>query len=240
MAKSVPVEPLGNWHKLFSDFETSPTAFYNTVEKAVEKRQIPDAATSTVEWRESGLTSAKRQYLRIERGPYVFDICAAPFGSGFFFSWWFAKKCPSPIKSLIAIILMVLFVLILPQYLIGRETLFSIIQATGWLWLFAIPYLPGLVVSGFALLLLFWAVGAYIAQGESQSANDLLAVPLLGRVWESLFLPATYYRIDTQTMFRSTVQAAVMEAVDALTETKGLKALTEEERKPIMKEFFRK
>ena len=37
------------------------------------------------------IASAKREYLRMQRGKYAFDICAAPFGNGFFVSWWFTS-----------------------------------------------------------------------------------------------------------------------------------------------------
>ena len=39
----------------------------------------------------SRLASANRQYLRMHRGKHAFDICAAPFGNGFFVSWWLTE-----------------------------------------------------------------------------------------------------------------------------------------------------
>lgn len=219
MGKPVAVEPLGNWNKLFGDFEASPTEFYAAVEKAIQRRQVPDTKLSRVEWRESGFTSAKREYLRVIRGQYVFDICAAPFGTGFFFSWWFAQSRPGALGPTLAVALVSVFVMIVAYMMMG---------------------ITGLFIGLLVLFGLFWAAGAYIAQGESELAAQMLAVPILGRVWESAFLPATYYRIDTQTMFRSTVHAAVLEVVDSLGQAKGVNALTEDERKPLMKEFFRK
>jgi len=43
---------------------------------------------SRVIWKEGSFLSADRKYLRIERKRYVCDICAAPFGKDFFFSFW--------------------------------------------------------------------------------------------------------------------------------------------------------
>jgi len=39
-----------------------------------------------VEWPEGGLVSPNREYLRIEVRGFRFDICAAPFGTGYSFS----------------------------------------------------------------------------------------------------------------------------------------------------------
>jgi len=30
--------------------------------------------------------------MEVSRGDYIFHICAAPWGTGFFFSWWFRYK----------------------------------------------------------------------------------------------------------------------------------------------------
>ena len=77
---------LSHWAKLFYDLQVSPREFYSCVEEAIHSRQIPDAKNCRVDWEEGGIVSANREYLRIERGELAFDICAAPFGSGFFVS----------------------------------------------------------------------------------------------------------------------------------------------------------
>lgn len=77
-----------NWHQLFSNQKYSAQEFYNLVEMHVTALQIPDVKTSRVNLSEGGLFSSNREYLRITRKSFVFDICAAPFGTGFFVSWW--------------------------------------------------------------------------------------------------------------------------------------------------------
>jgi hypothetical protein len=62
---------------------------------AIQRREIPGATTSKVLWSEAGALSADREYFRVTRGRLVFDVCAAPFGKGFFFSWWLAEARPS-------------------------------------------------------------------------------------------------------------------------------------------------
>ena len=66
----------------------------------------------------------------------------------------------------------------------------------------------------------------------------LIRVPVIGPFYEEYLRPVTYYRIDTGLMFQSAVHGAVLEVIDGLTEAKGLRALSETERKPIMREVF--
>src|SRR5687767_10764762 len=79
---------LSHWSKLFENFQTSPRPFYDSVEAAIARREIPDVALERIEYKEGGLISPRREYLRVKRGKHAFDVCAAPFGTGFFFSTW--------------------------------------------------------------------------------------------------------------------------------------------------------
>ncbi|MFM7232369.1 MAG: hypothetical protein ACKO3S_10315 [bacterium] len=92
----MPQTPLENvvshWHKLIENFQTSPKDFYTSVELALDRRHVPGLKTSRVKWSEGGLLSPDREYLRVEGDRHTFDICAAPFGSGFFFSSWTTQK----------------------------------------------------------------------------------------------------------------------------------------------------
>ena len=72
---------ISHWDQLFENFQTSSLEFYDSVEKGVTARAVPETHWVRVEHKESGLASAKRQYLRMHRGKFAFDICAAPFGS---------------------------------------------------------------------------------------------------------------------------------------------------------------
>ena len=47
--------------------------------------------------------------------------------------------------------------------------------------------------------------------------------------------PVTYYRIDTASMFMSYAQSSVLKIIDEITNNKGTRALTENERKPVLK-----
>ena len=65
----------------------------------------------------------------------------------------------------------------------------------------------------------------------------MLAIPILGWIYERVFAPTTFYSMDTAIMFQKAVHNAVCEVVDCMTANKGVRALSEFERKPIMKHF---
>src|SRR4051812_6663596 len=89
MATQTPV--ISHWYRLIENYQASSLTFYQAVESALSKRQVPELINSRVEFKEAGIMSANREYLHITRGPYSFDICAAPFGTGFFYSWWLTE-----------------------------------------------------------------------------------------------------------------------------------------------------
>jgi hypothetical protein len=76
----------------FEDFMFSSTDFYKSVRKTIEARGIPEIKFFVVKHSEGGLASANREYFRVSRKDHVFDICAAPFGNGFFVSWWLVEN----------------------------------------------------------------------------------------------------------------------------------------------------
>ncbi len=86
---SSTTEVLSSWCTLIENFQASPQAFYAEVTKALTKRQMPNARIDRIAFKESHLLSAKREYLRIScKNDFYFAICGAPFGTGFFVSWW--------------------------------------------------------------------------------------------------------------------------------------------------------
>src|ERR1043165_1111797 len=77
---------LSHWCTLIEGLKASPLEFYKCIEGAIDRRQIPGLTRSRVDFPEGGIVSAKRVYLRLTRKELLFDICAAPFGTGFFVS----------------------------------------------------------------------------------------------------------------------------------------------------------
>lgn len=211
-----------HWASLVENMEASPQEFYEHVTDAVKNREIPDIEIGRVTWKEGGILSADRVYLRVSRGRYLYDICAAPFGTGFFFSSWMAERIPTPLLAIlgfIALPFVALFSFVFLVYFFG--------------------------ISGF----LFWVVSAVgatvifliaLSRGESTFADHIFVVPYIGEFLEMVFRPDTYFRSDTEAMFRSMAHAAVLEAVDATTKAKGARQLTTDERKPVLREFFQR
>jgi len=56
---------------------------------------------------------------------------------------------------------------------------------------------------------------------------------------ERLFHPMSYYRIDTALMFQESIRLAVLEVLDEMTKAKGLRVLSESERKPILSSLIK-
>lgn len=216
--RSLQTPVFAHWHKLVPEFTASPQEFYTALETAVRKREVPDLKTSRIEYHESGVISALRIYLRIQRNKLAFDVCAAPFGTDFFFSWWLTE----PKKSY---------------------------KAWGCLSLFLLFGLAALVITTFdtkgcvfALLLGLAAIAILVMGtrgGWFLSKDIILAIPYLGALYEYFFDPETYYKEDTRTMYREIVHGAMLEVVDEVLETKGLRALAPEDRKPTVRSLVR-
>ncbi len=205
------IEPLGHWDFLFEGMQAASREYYDSVERAVDARAIPNVMIHRTLWKESGFLSGNREYLRVRRGQFVMDICGAPFGKGFFFSWWLGLIQPSPIGPTIIMTIL----------------LFALLLLTN---IFALIILP----------ILYLFIGWVIIGREMRLAPYLLAIPLLGLSWRILFLPETYYRTDTRIMYQTAVHAAVMEVIDSMTKTQNLERITDDARKPIMRDLFKR
>lgn len=162
--------PFSNWHTTIEGLDYSSQEFFSLLEEVISDKKMDDIKTSRIKMSEGGVLSANREYLRVTRKNLAFDICGAPYGNGFFVSWWLGDM-PSALLAL----------------------------------LYRIP-----IVSWFVLLL------------------------------QRIFSPETYYKHDTRMMFQSLIHNAVTQTIDGITEQKGLKALTAEEKKPTMRDFFTK
>lgn len=90
MAKNVE-KILSHWHYLIEALQDSPQRVYGAIEEAIRSRNLPDVSVQRVFYREGGLLSPKRSYLRAIRKELIFDVCIAPFGTGLFVSWWLGE-----------------------------------------------------------------------------------------------------------------------------------------------------
>ena len=225
---------LSHWSKLFEDFSTDAYAFYDAVEAGLARRKLPEGKTRMVQWSEGGVFAPDREYLRIEGGGFRFDLCAAPYGTGYFFSWWLT---PKPAQY----VLLWLALFLLGSWQISRFvakgawSFFQAAPATDWMivvlrFLFQNPF----TVGGVSLVACMGVVSLLARAGLREPEDALVTIPILGWVHERIFAPVTLYRLDTAILFRTSVHQAVLEAIDALTAEKGVRALAPEERKPTL------
>jgi hypothetical protein len=159
-------EAIGNWSHLFPDMQHDPNAFYDLVENQLREKQVPEFYSKKVTISEGGMLSHNRLYLEVSRGDYIFHICAAPWGTGFFFSWWVRQKM-SDIDQL--------------------------------------------------LILIPFAGSRIVKMRQHQS----------------------YYKLDTDSMFRKSVHQCVLAAIDSLTTAKGARGLSELERIPDVRSMIK-
>lgn len=209
---------ISHWSTLIEGFHVSPLAFYDAVEAALARREVPETKNSRIDYKEGGLLSANREYLHVTREKLAFDICGAPFGTGFFVSWWLVDQRPrlNPILRVVLIFFMVNFV--------------------AWTWL-----QMGFAVGSSVVMVLVLGglvVADRLAAGGDFNDGVLRVIPMIGPLYVWLFKQASYYRIDTMDMFQQAVHNAVLEVIDVMTKDKGIRALSEMERKPIMREFY--
>lgn len=213
-------EPLvvSHWHKLFTAYHTSSQDFYGLVEEAIRRREVPNARLSRVAWREGGVISAEREYLRVSRERLNFDICAAPFGTGFFFSWWLARL-PIGVEA-------ILYYLVILG--VANGALMAMYLSDGC---------SGIGLSLFIFFGLMMLLGGAVRLGRVGSEEVVLNLPYVGPLYEKIFQPQTYFRSDSEIMFQEAVHEAVLEVIESLTMAHGFKALSDSEREPTYSQY---
>jgi len=223
--RATPTEVQSHWSTLLDGLQFSPQEFYVKLEKALQARQVPDLKVSRVEWKEGGALSARREYVRLQRERLVFDICGAPFGTGFFVSEWMGQRPLHVLWALFAVIA-------------GAAA-----AATAWggffrftvalfMWRsFRIPFHTTVIFLEFIAVVGILAGSLWlIIQGD----NGLISMPVVGPLYERYVRKVTYYRVDLQCMYKAAVHAAVLEVIDDITKAKGIAPLSEFQRRPAM------
>lgn len=193
---------LACWHRLIPDFSFSPQQFYALVHEALRARQVPGLEVQLITLHEGHALSARRLYFRAERERLRFDICAAPFGTGFFVSSrMFDLRRPARLW----------------HWLASGAVLFGL----GGLVLYQFGVLWGVlaVTGGFCLA---WSLLRYAAADPVGAfARSLGRSPLLGPIYDAVFRPDTWFRRDLNTMYRETVQQALNEVVEQVSRPQG-------------------
>ena len=214
MAQSAEV--ISHWHQSVDGLSTSTLDFYAAVEKSLREKEVTDLHIERITANEHGILSAKREYLGVSYGRLRFDICGAPFGKDFFFSWWLVKRTP----DLAA--------------LWGCATLIGL-PLIGLVFISAMGFFQGIFVT----LLVVVVVGALVRSSSSDGWNaveeTILAMPVIGLLYMKFVKPVTYYSEDTRLMFEDTVHRVVLQVVGGILTLNKLPQIPAEKLKPQSK-----
>lgn len=82
---------------------------------------------------------------------------------------------------------------------------------------------------------------SYWVFSEKTGFNALFSsIPVIGAYLSNFFFPATYYKIDTASMFMTYTQSAMQKVIDEMVSVKGIRSLSEMEKKPVLRDFFKR
>jgi len=121
-----PNDVFSHWHQTIEEMTFTPQEFYTAIENQVVPHEIPGVKLEEVTHRERfGPLANRRIYLRISRKGMIFDICGAPFGKGFFVSWWLGEK-PASLLQRIGIFLSYIPIIGDPFLGVREQTYFQV------------------------------------------------------------------------------------------------------------------
>jgi hypothetical protein len=224
-AKEAP--PLQHWIAFANGFQYAPSEFYDAVEKELKARQVPGMEMSRIEFAQGGMLSDKRLYLRMMRERLTFDVCAAPFGTDFFFS---CRMADIPV----AVKLWQLLVVILG---FGACVMVSLSLLTRVFGIEGLFYFPVLWLT--ILVLGIYVLRNAVAMGLKDLDATLINSPVLGSIYQSWFRKETYYRIDTRLMYLEVVGSVVKKLAEDAIAAKGIKLTKQYEQAPILGELYK-
>ena len=211
---------IDHWYALVPGFNSSSKEFYDGIEKELKTREVPGLEIFHVDFAEGGVLSQKREYLRMTRERLVFDICAAQFGTAYFFSCRFAQ-IPAVIK------LWQLVVVLIGGFM-------TVAMAFRFLGL-----ILGAIVLMAGFVLLIYTLRNAVAMGLKDLDAALIKSPVVGPIYENWFRKETYYRHDTRLMYCDTVNAVVKAKVEETTGAKGIKLIRYMENCPMLSELYK-
>lgn len=218
-------EVLDHWIAFADGFHVPVGEVYDAIEAELKARQIPGLDVARIEFAEGGLLSEKRIYLRMLRERLVFDVCAAPFGTGFFFSCRSAE-IPVQLQWWHLLILLV----VVSQGTLGLFALY--LQLLGS---FTYAVVSLVVTYGFVI----YCLRNLIALGLENLDRTLIRIPLIGPIYEVFFRRETYYRLDTRLCYVNVVKDVVRRHSEEVTAAKGVQLVRQFERAPLFSDLYK-
>lgn len=219
-ARGMGNEIIEHWYSLVPGQNFSSKEFYDHIEGSIKAQQVPALDSSRVDLSEGGALSAKREYLRFKRERLTFDICAAPVGINYFFSYRFYAE-PAVVKAWEILAAMLIL---------------------GGLFVASVRFV-GLIFGPLLLLVacgyLVWLMRSAIGAGLRDVDTTLLNLPILGPIYEAYFRKDSYYRQDLRIAYCSIVAGIVKQEVARITGEKGVKLLREYTYSPVLQDLYR-
>ena len=212
---------LGHWIAFHDNFSFSPQEFYEAIEKELQARKIPGMEISREEFAEGGLISDKRIYLRLFRERLALYTCAAPFGSGYFFS------CRTVyVPALVRL-----------WHIVAALVFFNIVGA-----LLVRPL--GITFAAVAMVALVFALAGVMRNAATSALSDLdtllLKIPGVATIYEDWFRADTYYRSDTRLIYLQRIPELIKEIAEDITATKGARLEEQYLLAPIFGELYKR
>lgn len=218
-AQRVGVEVIEHWYSLIPAENFSSREVYDHVEKEIAAQKVPGLAISRIDLAEGGVLSDKREYLRMKRERLIFDVCAAPVGVNYFFSYRFYVE----------------------PVLVRLWEILAVLTALGFLFVGSVRYV-GPFLGPFLLFILAcvfaWLMRNAIGMGLRDLDATLLKIPALGPIYERFFRKDTYYRQDLRIAYGSIVSGIVKGEVEAVTAAKGVKLVREYSYSPFFGDLY--
>jgi hypothetical protein len=213
--KRKKADVLSHWFLAVPDWSISTQDFYAAVEKELQERKVPGLEITRIDYAEGGLLSDNREYLRMIRETLVFDVCAAPFGTAFFFSCRIAE-IPVPVR-----LWQILILLLLIGFLFG----------TLWVQF-------GLILGTSLLLATLLCCGMLARHSVAIGLADLDAIliktPVIGPIYMRFLRKETYYREDTRLMYIETVNSVVRQIMEEFAKKGGIELAQTRENSPFL------
>lgn len=208
-------KPLVHDHQAtyLENFSISPGDLYKAIESEIAEKKLPNIEVSRIFFREGGLLSANREYLRIRRERLAYLVCAAPWGTSFFFSTRFTE-IPVSLRwwELIVALLCLAGAFLGYWHLLG-------------LWW-------GITIFVLNLIALVTLCRQALANGWNRLDDLLLRLPVFGVIYELWLRPNTLFRDDTRDLFQNLIQAIVHRQIGSFAASSGLNLLEFKDLKP--------
>ena len=191
---------IDHWIVSAAEFSLAPGEFYTTVENQLSARKFPSVEISRVEFAEGGLMSDQRLYLRFMRERLAVDVCAAPFGTEYFFA------CRT-------------------TYIPALVRLWHIVVALAFFFAVEALLIKPLGFT-FATIAVVALVG--VLQNASSGAMAdldtlLLKIPVVATIYEDWFRVDTYYREDTRALYMQLLPKFIEAMAEDTCAVKGVK-----------------